>query len=164
MHPGRMWPVAAAPRRPRCFRKGLLNMLNFYGGRADRRDMTERRAELRMLCSDLIDVQWKDKSGRQRKATANLEDISHSGVCLQLDIPIPPETELRISHRKAEFLGRVRYCLYRDIGYFLGVQFAPGCRWSPRQYRPAHLLDLRRLVARSAKRALKQAEDAAQAG
>lgn len=118
--------------------------------------MTERRAEARMLCADLVDVRWKDKAGRARKAVANLEDISLSGVCLQLDSPIPIDTTLRISHPKAEFQGNVRYCLFREIGYFLGVQFAPGCKWSRRRYRPQHLLDLRTLVARSAKRAGKR--------
>lgn len=120
--------------------------------------MTDRRAEARMLCADLVDVRWKDKSGRNKKAVANLEDISLSGICLQLDAPIPIDTVLRISHPKAAFEGNVRYCLFREIGYFVGVQFAPGCKWSRRQYRPQHLLDLRSLVARSAKRASKRSE------
>jgi len=106
-----------------------------------------------MLCADLVDVRWKDKTGRVRKAVANLEDISLSGVCLQLDAPIPIDTNLEIRHDRAEFQGSVRYCLFREIGYFLGVQFAPGYKWSQRQYRPRHLLNLRTLVTRSVKRA-----------
>jgi len=109
-----------------------------------------------MLCADLVNVRWKDKTGRIQKAVANLEDISLSGVCLQLDAPIPIDTNLEIRHEKAEFQGSVRYCLFREIGYFLGVQFTPGCKWSRRRYRPQHLLDLRTLVARSAKRAGKR--------
>ena len=58
--------------------------------------MHNRRAETRMLCADLVDVQWKDKNGRTRRAIANLEDISLSGACLQVDAPIPIETTLRI--------------------------------------------------------------------
>jgi hypothetical protein len=109
-----------------------------------------------MLCADLVDVRYKDKTGRVRKAVANLEDISTSGVCLQLDAPIPVDTTLRISHPKAEFEGSVRYCMFRDIAYFVGVQFTSGCKWSRRHYRPLHLLDLRSLVIRSAKRAAKK--------
>ncbi len=119
--------------------------------------MVDRRAETRMLCADLVKVRWTDRSGRNRKAVANLEDISLSGVCLQMDTPLPIDTTLHIHHDKAEFEGSVRYCLFRDIGYFLGVQFAPGCRWSQRRYRPQHLLDLRKLVQASAKRAAKKA-------
>jgi hypothetical protein len=120
--------------------------------------MVERRAEARMLCADLVDVHYKDHKGRARKAVANLEDISFSGVCLQLDSPIPVNTSLRISHPKAEFQGVVRYCMYRDIGYFVGVQFTSGCRWSPRQYKPLHLLDLRSLMLRSASRSVKSSD------
>jgi hypothetical protein len=102
-----------------------------------------------MLCADLVDVKWKDRSGRTRRAVANLEDISLSGACLQLDAPIPLETNLRINHPKGELEGRIRYCVYREIGYFLGIEFAPGSRWSQRAYKPLHLLDPRRLVVRS---------------
>ena len=84
-----------------------------------------------MLCADMVDVQWKDKSGRLRKGVANLEDISLSGACLQFDQPVPLQTELRISYPKGELTGKVRYCVYREIGYFLGIEFA-----SPVLYRP----------------------------
>jgi hypothetical protein len=114
--------------------------------------MLDRRLETRMLCADLIEVFWNDKSGRTRTALANLEDISLSGACLQLDHPVPRETLLKIAHPKTELQGRVRYCVFRETGYFVGVQFEPGFRWSRRQFRPKHLLDPRRLVALSAKR------------
>ncbi len=101
-----------------------------------------------MLCADLVDIRWKDKSGRTKRAVANLEDISLSGACLQLDLPIPLETNLRIGHPKGELQGRIRYCVYRDIGYFLGVQFEPNSKWSQRTFKPMHLLDPRRLGSR----------------
>ena len=106
-----------------------------------------------MLCADLVDVQWKEKNGRVRRAVANLEDISLSGACVQVDTPIPTETTLRISYPKGELQGRVCYCVFREIGYFLGIEFEPGFRWSMRHYRPQHLLDPRRLVTRTASRA-----------
>lgn len=101
-----------------------------------------------MLCADLIRVFWTDESGRQRQAVANLEDISHSGACLQLDAPIAEHTLLRISHPKLEVVGRVRYCVFRDTGFFLGIQFEPGYAWSERRFRPKHMLDPRRLFGR----------------
>jgi hypothetical protein len=116
--------------------------------------MSERRVETRMLCSELVDVHWVDTHGRRRQAVANLEDISTSGLCLQMDGPIRLDTVVRICHPKGEFRGVVRYCLYREIGYFLGVQFLPGCAWSPEQYQPQYLLDLRTLVDLSAERAV----------
>jgi hypothetical protein len=50
-------------------------------------------------------------------------------------------------------MGKVRYCVFREIGYFLGVEFEPGHRWSQKQFRPQHLLDPRRLVHRAAENA-----------
>ena len=116
--------------------------------------MYNRRAETRLLCADLVDVQWKDKGGRTRRAVANLEDISLSGACVQVDAPVPLQTIVRVSFPRGELQGRVRYCVYRDIGYFLGVEFEPGFRWSVRMFRPQHLLDPRRLVSRAISRAM----------
>jgi hypothetical protein len=116
--------------------------------------MYNRRAETRLMCADLVDVQWKDKGGRMRRAVANLEDISLSGACVQVDSPVPLQTIVRVSFPRGELQGRVRYCVYRDIGYFLGVEFEPGFRWSVRMFRPQHLLDPRRLVSRAISRAM----------
>lgn len=110
--------------------------------------MLDRRFEPRMLCADLVDVQWRDQSGRRRRGVANLEDISLCGACLQVDRPIPLGTVFRISYPKGELSGKVKYCVFREIGYFLGVEFDPGSRWSQRHFRPQHLLDPRRLVTR----------------
>ena len=121
--------------------------------------MTESRAHARMLCSDLVEVFYRDETGHPRRAMANLEDISLSGICIQVDKPIPLDTVVHINHPKGVFQGSVRYCLFREIGYFLGVQLAPDCQWSPDTYRPQHLLDLRTLVERSAEGAPKT-EDA----
>jgi len=112
--------------------------------------MTETRAHARMLCSDLVEVFYRDETGHPRRAMANLEDISLSGICIQVDKPIPLDTVVHINHRKGAFHGNVRYCLFREIGYFLGVQLAPDCQWSPDTYRPQHLLDLRTLVEHDA--------------
>lgn len=116
--------------------------------------MYNRRAETRLLCADLVDVQWKDKGGRTRRTVANLEDISISGACIQVDAPVPLQTVLKMSFPKGELQGRVRYCVFREIGYFLGIEFEPGYRWSLRLFRPQHLLDPRRLVSRAAGRAV----------
>jgi hypothetical protein len=124
--------------------------------------MHNRRAEPRMLCADLVDVQWKDKNGRVRRVVANLEDISLSGACVQVDAPIPLETTLRISYPKGELQGKVCYCVFREIGYFLGIEFEPGFQWSLRQFQPQHLLDPRRLLVRATPRAVRTPTGAAQ--
>lgn len=114
--------------------------------------MNERRVETRLLCAELVEINWKDKSARQRRRVVNLEDISLSGACLQSEMPILRGTAVTIRYGDGELVGSVRYCLYRDLGYFLGIEFAPDCRWSTKHFRPRHLLDPKRLVDRAARR------------
>ncbi len=99
-----------------------------------------------MLCADLVGLHWRDRSGRSRRTVASLEDISLSGVCLQVDEQIPLMTEMRISYPAGEYFGVVRYCQYNELGHFVGVQFAEGCRWSTGDFKPEHLLDPRKLA------------------
>jgi len=110
--------------------------------------MTNRRSELRMMCADMVEVCWKERSGARRSATALLEDISGSGACLQLEVPVPLGVEMRWMSPRAEFKGYVRYCVYREIGYFVGVEFEPDSRWSKKAFTPQHLLDPRSLVGK----------------
>ena len=107
----------------------------------------ERRTEARMLCADMVEIFWKDQGGRKRQAVALLEDISPSGACLQLEAPVPLGLAIRFRSPKQQFTGRVQYCVYREIGYFVGVTFDFPCRWSKKAYKPQHLLDLQELLA-----------------
>ncbi len=98
-----------------------------------------------MLCADLIEVWWTDKGGRYLQTVANLEDISSSGVCLQMDMPLPSGLILHL-RANTELEGCVRYCVFRDTGYFIGVQFEEGFTWDEKQFQPKHLLDPRSLL------------------
>ncbi len=112
--------------------------------------MPERRLEGRLLCSEVLEVAWKDKSGWARTSTALLEDISGAGACLQIEVPIPTRTRVQLHVHKATLSGEVRYCAFREIGYFVGLQFPDEQRWSRRLFRPRHLVDVQRLAARQA--------------
>src|ERR1039457_3850029 len=79
--------------------------------------MQERRSEVRMLCADMVEVCWKDQAGKARRATGLLEDISASGACLQMETDVPLEAEIHWESPQQAFAGRVRYCVYREIGY-----------------------------------------------
>ena len=54
------------------------------------------------MCADLVDIRWKDQAGRSRRAVASLEDISVSGVCLQVDVQIPVYSTVRITYPSGE--------------------------------------------------------------
>jgi hypothetical protein len=104
-------------------------------------NMRERRGETRLLCADLVQVRWTDSGGKSERAAAVLEDIAQSGACLQFESPVPVDAMLHIKHDHGELKGIVRYCEYRDIGYFVGIAFAPAHGWSRTEFEPAHLLD-----------------------
>ena len=108
--------------------------------------MLDRRSEARLMCAEMVGIQWKDDAGNKRKCTGLLEDISVCGACLQLDDPIELGTPLEITYRKGHLEGSVTYCFFREIGYWVGVQFAPTGKWSLREYRPKHLLDLKKML------------------
>jgi hypothetical protein len=101
--------------------------------------MIERRAELRLWCSDLIKVQLP--GAEPAEVTANLEDISQSGACVQLEQPVGAGAGIGLKLGRHEFKARVIYCIHNEIGYFAGVQFEGGQKWSREIYEPKHLLD-----------------------
>jgi hypothetical protein len=115
--------------------------------------MREARAEARLLCADMLEVCWKAAAGQKCRTTALLEDISRSGMCLQLEIPLDIGTHIDIHCPGEKLTGTVRYCVYREIGYFVGVELDHGRQWSRQRYEPQHLLDLQDLVRRNANRA-----------
>jgi hypothetical protein len=111
--------------------------------------MKDRRSEGRMLCADMVHVQWIPSQGKVQRATALLEDISPSGACLQLEMEVPIGSRISWETPQQKFAGRVRYCVYREIGYFVGVEFAHDIKWSESSYQPEHLLDVRKLLQES---------------
>jgi hypothetical protein len=80
------------------------------------RRFVDRRIEPRMLCADVVEVRWRE-NGFDHHCTADLSDISQSGVCLQLEQPIPAFTTLQIRHTAGELTGTVRNCSWREAGY-----------------------------------------------
>ena len=105
--------------------------------------MPERRAEPRFLCSDLVDLRWRDESRHDHSETVVLENISASGASVQSEISISEGTDVRVLCGKREFRGVVRSCYWRDDGYFVGIAFDADSRWSKAKYKPKHLLDPR---------------------
>jgi len=108
--------------------------------------MQDRRSEARLLCADMLEVRWRAPAGRVRSEIGLLEDISRSGACLQLERAVTVGSEVRWESQGRQFQGVARYCEFREIGYFVGVEFAPGCEWSESSYHPAHLLDVEKLM------------------
>jgi hypothetical protein len=120
---------------------------------ADKVNMIDRRTVKRLLCADLVDVCWCDDAGRRKSEVMVLEDISLSGLCLQSERPHKPGTDVSVKYGDGTLSGVIRYCVYQQIGYFLGVEFTGECKWPTDKFRPRHLLDpevlLKRVTARA---------------
>ncbi len=116
------------------------------------KDMTDtdrgqdRRVEPRLLCADLTQLEWTDSAGVRQRSCANLEDISLSGACLQVDAPLAEDLPVVVRCGADRYAGTVRYCVFRDYAWFVGVQFEPGTKWNPDSFEPEHLLDPRELL------------------
>jgi hypothetical protein len=111
--------------------------------------MPDRRSEPRLLCAHLVGLRPSGPGGARRGVTAVLEDISSSGACVQVEEAVAAGTPMTLAIGRHTFPATVRYCVFRDTGYFVGLQFVSGIRWSRERVTPEHLLDPREVKGRS---------------
>jgi len=93
------------------------------------------------MCADLVKVRIHAANGVE-EGVANLEDISLSGACLQLETATREGADIEIFCAGCRLKGKVRYCRYSTIGYDVGVAFDERRSWSKERYEPQHLLQL----------------------
>jgi hypothetical protein len=85
--------------------------------------MLERRKHSRLLCSSLGRVTYTDWPGIRKEQWARLEDISRGGICLMVELPLLPGTELSFeSESEGRFQGFVRSCELADEEFRLGIE------------------------------------------
>ena len=103
--------------------------------------MRERRSEPRHMCSDLVRVRLHSEAD-PKEFICNLEDISPSGACLQLEAALRDGADIEIVCSTCSLRGKVRYCRFVEIGYDVGVAFDEAQSWSRERFEPKHLLEL----------------------
>jgi hypothetical protein len=108
----------------------------------------DRRTQARLLCAELVEVRWRNHTGRERRCIANLEDISATGLSLHVESPIPPGMSITMTHGDTSLTGVVRHSTYAGDGYSIGIQLDDQYEWSTRLFRPSHLLDPRTIEGR----------------
>jgi hypothetical protein len=113
-------------------------------------NMKERRSENRMLCADLVEVRWYDKTGMPCSAIANLEEISVHGAHLVLEVAVPPGTTLALRMAHGDMAATVGDCRHEpDFGFTVSVELPKKSRWTSH---PRHLFDPRGLGRRESER------------
>jgi hypothetical protein len=108
--------------------------------------MPDRRVENRFACADLVRVDWWEDEQNSHSGEGVLEDISKIGACVQVEEPIAAGAAIAISFGGLRLFGTACYCVYRDYGYFVGVEFSEDSMWSDTNNAPAHLTDLREIA------------------
>ncbi len=102
--------------------------------------MRERRIEKRLLCADLVRIDWKAGT-----VEGVLEDISPQGASVETEEPIPPGELVSMGDPAGQFAlfsGLVTYCERRDCAYLLGVRFTGPTAWSRGIFKPQHLTNV----------------------
>ena len=98
-----------------------------------------------MLCADMMEVEWTDGTGCLHIATALLEDISAVGACLQMERELPVSAEVELRYHGVDMPAKIKYCVYQEIGFYVGIEFREGFQWSEQAFQPDHLLDLSKM-------------------
>jgi hypothetical protein len=93
------------------------------------------------MCSDLVKVRLHDEAD-PKEFIANLEDISPSGACIQVEAALRDGANIELVCSTCRLRGKVRYCRFVEIGYDVGVAFDVRQSWSREQFEPKHLLEL----------------------
>lgn len=66
-----------------------------------------------------------------------------------MEMPVSLGTQVELFYGSTMIPATVSYCEYREIGYYTGLTFEEGFRWSEHQFYPQHLLDTRGLLVRA---------------
>jgi len=104
--------------------------------------MIDKRSESRFMCADLVTIRIQDDAGA-REEIANLEDISASGACVQLEAATVAGADIEMVCAKCSLKGKVRYCRFAQTGYDVGIAFDKPGSWNLQRFRPKHLLDMK---------------------
>jgi hypothetical protein len=105
------------------------------------------------MCADLVAVRIEDADGA-RELSANLEDISASGACVQLEAAATAGADVEVICGKCRLRGKVAYCRYSTLGYDVGVAFNEKGSWNRKRFAPKHLLKIPTVILAARQAAL----------
>lgn len=124
--------------------KVIVSTLNAHND-PGKRHSCERRSSKRLLCSDLVQLSWRDEKRRSYREVAILENLSLSGVGLFTGVPLPLETHIDMAGADAVLRGKVKQCAFRENGYVVGIELDEDSKWAQEPgytFLPQHLLDV----------------------
>jgi c-di-GMP-related signal transduction protein len=98
------------------------------GGTSRKKDTRSKR---RYPMEGTLSIEWDDGTGHSRNGTAQLQNISETGMqmCLTDKVPTRATIVCRDSKLKIGGRGIVRYCNFVKGKYVIGVDFGNGTGW-----------------------------------
>jgi hypothetical protein len=105
-------------------------------------ELQNRRETERSLCSELIRITHRDQKGETRSLAGLLEDVSRSGLCISLSLPVNVGVEIQFECDGFAGKASVEYCNLGDYSYLVGAAFLDSLEWDESIWRPRHLLAL----------------------
>lgn len=93
----------------------------------------EQRRDTRQAIGGKLRLLWEDSEGKHQVHTAELENVSRSGIKIRVDVQMAPRTYVTVNDREIGIMGRgsVRYCRYERGKYSVGLEFSGGTGWNP---------------------------------
>jgi hypothetical protein len=70
----------------------------------------------------IAEVSLNDQAGTGSKTSATIEDISPSGLCVRIRVPLAVGSSLTVKWHRDQFPGIVRNCRSDGAGFLLGIQ------------------------------------------
>lgn len=101
-----------------------------------------RRLHPRALCSELVQISFRDQRGRRMLETGVLEDLGERGARLSLSLPLTPGNQVGFRAAGFDAVAQVSYCELSDTGYAVGLEFASNSKWDEQSWSPEHMLKI----------------------
>jgi hypothetical protein len=70
----------------------------------------------------VVEVSWEDQFGTRHTSSAKLEDISPSGACLRVKVPVAIGSAMNVNSYRERFSGISRYCRADRRDFVVGIQ------------------------------------------
>jgi hypothetical protein len=103
----------------------------------------------RYLCSELVSVVRVHKNGGSQFAAANLEEIGERTAVVLSDLPISIGSSVHIACRGHILKGVAKASeSHPALGYFTKIELARTSRWSPKWFKPRHLVSMNQYQVR----------------
>lgn len=86
-------------------------------------DIKARSApEPRKAMMAIATISWEDRGGVVHTLPARIEDMSASGACLRVKIPVEIGSRIHVAWCRGEFSGTTKYCRTNNWEYLVGMQ------------------------------------------